>query len=143
MPQVSLEIKNADNEFKPSLFKYLNDDNLTFAEAHGIVDAGMPTPSLDEGVRVAVWHTTVPNHIGELGVLAACVNDSSFIAPRYKQWFCGMISNEAFDLVVIEQDAKLFVPRILVNHANFGPHNLVSHKGHPGAFDLLMAMYRR
>ncbi len=122
---------------------------MKFAKTHGIKNKGTPAPSLDHGMDIVVWNTTVPNHAGELGVLATCIAKNSYetpiIAPLYREWFCGMIAVDTFEQTVIEQEDEVAVPRLLTEHANFGPNILVQQDqfGPQGAFDLLMAMYRK
>lgn len=148
MSQLDTSAEFVNSEFRPPLLRYLTGDYLEFAEKYGIQDIGMPAPSL-EGKDMAVWHTTVPNHAGELGVIAAFgfkgSSETPIIAPLHRVWFCGMIALDTYEKAVIVQDDDFYVPRILAEHANFGPKILVklADDDEPGSFDFLMTLYRK
>ncbi len=158
MSQLDTSAEFVNSEFRPPLLRYLTGDYLEFAMKYGIQDIGMPAPSL-EGKDMAVWHTTVPNHAGELGVIAAFgfkgSSETPIIAPLHRVWFCGMIALDTYEKAVIVQDDDFYVPRVLAEHANHGPFLLLKHLFKPdsgnrnnvvemqGAFNLLQEMYRK
>ncbi len=137
MTQLDKEHEFINLGLQPNLRKLVTGDTSKFIRKIRIPTFGTPAPTLD-GKSAAIWVSDVPNHIEELGVLAVCIAPGEKVSPFDRQWFCGVLAVSSYARAVqgLTSD-ELFVPRTVIEAANFGPNILVD------ACGLLESLYRK
>lgn len=164
MAQTNPSLEHVDFNFRPRLLSLARGDYLSFATSHGFGNVALPAPSLDRDRKLALWHATVPNHLGELGIIAVSARKFGNIMTTQRQWFCGVVPGDIYDEAKpvhaelapeqLAQEAEhetrpeedlldLEFASVLIEFANFGPNTLFERAEIPGAFDLLQALYRK